>query len=132
MTTLRIIKNDKWASVDGVGMFLDAVVLPANVHAVQWDGTTGHIEYNDGTENETISSISAYSTITTDHATKVTEDNTAISNAATAQTTLEATYGWKREQEYPNIKDQLDDIYHNGVEGWKTTIKTTKDKYPKP
>jgi len=131
MTTLRIIKNDKWASVDGVGMFLDAVVLPANVHAVQWDGTTGHIEYNDGTENETISSISAYSTITTDHATKVTEDNTAISNAATAQTTLEATYGWKREQEYPNIKDQLDDIYHNGVEGWKTTIKTTKDKYPK-
>ena len=82
-------------------------------------------------EKETISSISAYSTITTDHATKVTEDNTAISNAATAQTTLEATYGWKREQEYPNIKDQLDDIYHNGVEGWKTTIKTTKDKYPK-
>tara|TARA_R110000822_G_scaffold187340_3_gene326126 strand:- start:1510 stop:1905 length:396 start_codon:yes stop_codon:yes gene_type:complete len=131
MTTLRIIKDDKWASIDGVGMFLDAVVLPANVHAVQWDGTTGHIEYNDGTENETISSISAYSTITTDHATKVTEDNTAISNAATAQTTLEATYGWKREQEYPNIKDQLDDIYHNGVEGWKTTIKTTKDKYPK-
>tara|TARA_R110002012_G_scaffold316555_1_gene531663 strand:- start:301 stop:597 length:297 start_codon:yes stop_codon:yes gene_type:complete len=32
---------------------------------------------------------------------------------------------------YPSIKDQLDDIYHNGIDGWKTTIKVTKDKYPK-
>ena len=32
---------------------------------------------------------------------------------------------------YPSIKDQLDDIYHNGIDGWKATIKVTKDKYPK-
>ena len=32
---------------------------------------------------------------------------------------------------YPSIADQLDDIYHNGIDGWKATIKTTKDKYPK-
>ena len=32
---------------------------------------------------------------------------------------------------YPSIKDQLDNIYHNGIDGWKTTIKVTKDKYPK-
>ena len=32
---------------------------------------------------------------------------------------------------YPSIKDQLDDIYHNGISGWMKTIKTTKDKYPK-
>ena len=37
----------------------------------------------------------------------------------------------KRAAEYPSIKDQLDDIYHNGVDGWKTTIKAVKDKYPK-
>jgi hypothetical protein len=37
-----------------------------------------------------------------------------------------------RLKEYPSIADQLDDIYHNGVAGWKTTIKATKDKYPKP
>jgi len=29
------------------------------------------------------------------------------------------------------IQDQLDDIYHNGIDGWKTTIKAIKDKYPK-
>ena len=33
---------------------------------------------------------------------------------------------------YPSIGDQLDDIYHNGIDGWKATIKATKDKYPKP
>ena len=32
---------------------------------------------------------------------------------------------------YPSIADQLDDLYHNGIDGWKTTIKAVKDKYPK-
>ena len=40
-------------------------------------------------------------------------------------------YKYKRESEYPTIVDQLDDIYHNGIDGWKATIKATKDKYPK-
>ena len=40
-------------------------------------------------------------------------------------------YKEKRQAEYPSIVDQLDDIYHNGVDGWKTTIKAVKDKYPK-
>ena len=40
-------------------------------------------------------------------------------------------YQRDRAAEYPSIKDQLDDIYHNGVDGWKTTIKAVKDKYPK-
>ena len=37
----------------------------------------------------------------------------------------------KRLAEYPSIADQLDDIYHNGIDAWKATIKTVKDKYPK-
>ena len=40
-------------------------------------------------------------------------------------------YKYKRENEYPSIANQLDDIYHNGIDAWKATIKTTKDKYPK-
>jgi hypothetical protein len=40
-------------------------------------------------------------------------------------------YSRNRENEYPSIVDQLDDIYHNGIDGWKATIKATKDKYPK-
>ena len=41
-------------------------------------------------------------------------------------------YKIKRSNEYPSIEDQLDDIYHNGLDAWKATIKVTKDKYPKP
>jgi hypothetical protein len=40
-------------------------------------------------------------------------------------------YQRKRRSEYPSIADQLDDIYHNGIDAWKATIKVTKDKYPK-
>tara|TARA_R100000908_G_C3705077_1_gene113967 strand:- start:6 stop:293 length:288 start_codon:yes stop_codon:yes gene_type:complete len=40
-------------------------------------------------------------------------------------------YQRDRKKEYPSIEDQLDDIYHNGIDGWKSRIKTTKDKYPK-
>ena len=40
-------------------------------------------------------------------------------------------YQYKRADEYPSIVDQLDEIYHNGIDGWKTKIKAIKDKYPK-
>mgnify|MGYP003129260917 CR=1 FL=1 len=40
-------------------------------------------------------------------------------------------YKINRANEYPPIIDQLDDIYHNGIDGWKATIKAIKDKYPK-
>ena len=40
-------------------------------------------------------------------------------------------YARKRAAEYPSVVDQLDDIYHNGIDAWKATIKKTKDKYPK-
>lgn len=40
-------------------------------------------------------------------------------------------YQRDRAEAYPLLKDQLDDLYHNGIDGWKTTIKAIKDKYPK-
>jgi len=40
-------------------------------------------------------------------------------------------YQRDRAVEYPSIVDQLDDLYHNGLDGWKATIKSVKDKYPK-
>jgi len=36
-----------------------------------------------------------------------------------------------RVAEYPPIVDQLDKIYHEGVDAWKADIKVIKDKYPK-
>ena len=42
------------------------------------------------------------------------------------------SYKSKRKTEYPSVVDQLDLIYHSGVDAWKAKIKETKDKYPKP
>ena len=52
------------------------------------------------------------------------------------QAELQADYDAKQYQrnrasEYPSIADQLDDLYHNGIDGWKETIKAIKDKHPK-
>ena len=54
--------------------------------------------------------------------TKQAELTTAYNNAA---------YQRNRKAEYPSIEDQLDKIYHDGIDAWKVVIKATKDKYPK-
>ena len=41
------------------------------------------------------------------------------------------TYTEARKAEYPPLEEQLDKIYHSGVDAWKTEIKAIKDKYPK-
>ena len=52
-------------------------------------------------------------------------------------TELQADYDAKQYQrdratEYPSIGDQLDYIYHNGIDAWKTDIiDPIKAKYPK-
>ena len=42
------------------------------------------------------------------------------------------SYSTKRRLEYPSIGNQLDKIYHEGIDAWKADmIKPVKDKYPK-
>jgi hypothetical protein len=41
------------------------------------------------------------------------------------------TYKYQRAAEYPSIVDQLDTIYHDGIDAWKEQINTIKEKYPK-
>jgi hypothetical protein len=66
-----------------------------------------------------------------------TAEEETLRDAEEAQAAIEQTaydakkYQRDRAKEYPSIADQLDDIYHNGIDAWKETIKTTKDKYPK-
>jgi len=49
---------------------------------------------------------------------------------------LQAEYAAKayqrnRAAEYPSIPDQLDLLYHGGIDAWKAAIQAVKDKYPK-
>ena len=41
-------------------------------------------------------------------------------------------YKRQRAQAYPSIVDQLDTIYHEGIDVWKATIAAVKQEYPKP
>ena len=41
------------------------------------------------------------------------------------------TYTDARRAEYPPLEEQLDKIYHKGINAWKADIKVIKDKYPK-
>lgn len=51
---------------------------------------------------------------------------------ATVQAYIDAhEYKGLRQAEYPSIADQLDTLYHGGLDAWKAQIKTIKDKYPK-
>jgi hypothetical protein len=40
-------------------------------------------------------------------------------------------YQRDRQTEYPSWQEQMDLLYHSGVEGLKAELKKTKDKYPK-
>ena len=118
--TARItIDNEYIDSANFVGL------VDSNIHAIQWGGSKGEIEYNDGTSNKEITDISSFGLET-----KYATEKKAIEDAE-AKALSDRTYAEKREAEYPSTADQLDDLYHNGIDGWKTTIKAVKDKYPK-
>ena len=41
-------------------------------------------------------------------------------------------YKAQRANAYPSIADQLDKIYHSGIDAWKAQIAAVKQEYPKP
>jgi hypothetical protein len=70
--------------------------------------------------------------ITDDEMTLAFLENINISNDAGKALRASKAYIQKRSSSYPSITDQLDDIYHNGIDAWKASIKLIKDANPKP
>ena len=63
---ISIINTDSIVVVDGLGFdSLDLSTISSATHAIQFDTatSTGHVEYNNGTANEAITSIAAYQSI---------------------------------------------------------------------
>ena len=60
------------------------------------------------------------------------ENNQRLAESAAAQTERDAM-AWLegRLSEYPSMADQMDTIFHSGVDVWKAEIQAIKDKYPK-
>ena len=60
------------------------------------------------------------------------DGNEVSYDADAVQAEIDANeYKEQRLKEYPSIPEQLDKIYHDGIDAWKVVIKATKDKYPK-
>ena len=77
---------------------------------------------------------SEYETEVTRQATNLTEQQ--AKDAVISGGGSHADYKEIRKSEYikavGDIPDQLDYIYHNGLDAWKAEIKKVKDKYTKP
>jgi len=123
---ITVVNEDKVIVVDGEGINLP-FTLADNIWAIQWNGTSGHIEFNDGTPNEELTDFSDYQYLADTHAT---EKQRLADEEAQVEVDRIAnmTYADHRALDYPAIADQLDDIFHNGIDGWKATIQLTKDK----
>ena len=69
-----------------------------------------------------------------DSITKPTEDevNAKLTELQAQWDADNAPYKLARASAYPSIADQLDQIYHEGIDAWKTTIAAVKAEYPKP
>ena len=52
-------------------------------------------------------------------------------DAAEAEWEASEGHKAKRRAEYPSWEEQMDILYHSGVDGLKTELKKTKDKHPK-
>ena len=62
----------------------------------------------------------------------VTWDQVSTKNTELKAEADNLSYKEQRQLEYPPLEEQLDKIYHSGVNAWKADIKAIKDKYPKP
>ena len=60
------------------------------------------------------------------------ENIVTIDNSVIAALIAANKYKTDRAAEYPSVVDQLYEIYHHGIDGWKAKIAAIKAKYPKP
>ncbi|WON73742.1 hypothetical protein [Nitrosospira sp. Is2] len=58
---VTIIRDDGVVGVDGVFRRVDLSTLPARIRALQWNGVSGHVEYDHGA-NTTLHDLAAFQT----------------------------------------------------------------------
>ena len=139
MKTLTIVPEDKTVVVDGMGFIFDFVVDP-DIHAIQWDTDSGHIEYKSDKFNTTINSIKEYDSIVAKHGEIKLEfeiEEKRILDELKKYDEVQKLipeYSKLREREYKSIREQLDMQYwdiKNDTNNWENYIDTVKAKYPK-
>jgi hypothetical protein len=93
----------------------------------QWFGWVKNGKNNNARENQIYANLVIHDGSTKPTEKECTDGLKALQDAFDAK-----DYARKRSAEYPRLVDQMDLIYHSGIDAWKAKIKETKDKYPKP
>jgi hypothetical protein len=128
---VQVVKQDRVVVVDGKGLNFD-FELDSGIWAIQWNGSIGEVEYNDGKPNLVITDFSEYQYLVDAHILegqrKIEEEELAESARISSM-----TYEERRREEYPEMGDQLDSLFHAGVfpEDMRSLIQAVKDKHPK-
>jgi hypothetical protein len=129
---VSIVKEDRVVMVDGEGINFD-FVLADNIWAVQWNGTSGEVEHNDGTANREITDFAEFQGLVDGYNTEKKKlEDAAIEAEATRISNM--TYAQKRAAEYPSLEAQADMQYWDAVNGtttWVDAITAVKEKHPK-
>ena len=129
---ITIVAEDKCIVLDGEHLKFD-FPIDETIWAIQWNGTSGHIEFNDGTPNETITSFLDYQYLV--DAYNIEKQRLADEEAQAAIDAEAAiTYAEKRVAEYPPMEDYLDGIVKGDtaqVDKYIADCLAVKDKYPK-
>lgn len=133
---ITIVVEDRFMSVDGVGINFD-IDIDEDIRAIQWNGSSGEIEYNNGTNNKSITDISEYQYLIDMHVVEVENRRISIENEmkiAEEEELARFTWDKRRRDAYPDIGDQLDSLFHAGVfpPEMSDKLQAVKDKYPKP
>ena len=58
---ISIVRDGGICQIDGVAVEIsDVSGIPSNVHALQWDGTAGQVEFSNGADFDSISSLPSW------------------------------------------------------------------------
>ena len=123
-----VITDDKMIQIDGEALNFD-FTIDSNIHAIEWNGSTGNVQFKDGTANEELTAITAYQSLIDAHA----NEKSRLAQAATdAEAAL--TYADRRKTKYDALSQfemQYDDA-KNSTTTWVAAIDAIKVEFPKP
>lgn len=127
-----VITDDRMIQIDGEAINFD-FTIDANIHAIEWNGSTGNVQFKDNTPNEELTSITAYQSLVDAFFTeKQRLENIAVQNANDAEAAL--TYADRRKFKYDALNQfelQFDDAA-NSTTTWLDAINAIKAEFPKP
>jgi hypothetical protein len=133
MSAISLVVPENKIYVDGETVTVDDLGLDDNVWAIQWNGSKGDIEYNDGTPNKAITADDFDEAAWVAKYKQAQLDEEAAIAAAEKKEADAMTYKDKRREEYDQL-EQFELMYDdkiNDTTTWVDAVQAIKKSIPK-